>query len=66
MSALALSPLGPHLIECAAMLYLFALLPPSLASGAGPAGMAAMSASCAALCKIAMGLTMGYMLIQML
>lgn len=122
---------GPHLVECAAMLYMFLVLPPLAGRGAA-AGMAAMSAAgssysflalvmalfmagyvvrvadrltirapalaaapaspapadtvppggrvsastlparpylaprCAALCKIAMGLTMAYMLVLML
>jgi hypothetical protein len=127
---------APHLVECTAMLYMFVLLPPSLARRGAAAGMAAMTASapasrltfqalllavfmfgyvvrvadrltvrlpalavrsagpapagppaegssspsgrratgpanpylaprCAALCKIAMGITMGYMLILM-
>jgi hypothetical protein len=103
---------APHLVECAAMLFMFGA--PQLASRGAAAGMGAMSASapasrfsflalpmalfmfgyvvrvadrmtsrapalagprpgpghlaprCAALCKIAMGLTMGYMLVLML
>jgi hypothetical protein len=39
-------------------------LPPR--APAGPAGSIALAPRCAALCKIAMGLTMGYMLILML
>jgi Domain of unknown function (DUF5134) len=106
---------SPHLVECAAMLYMFLLLPPSAARRSLPAGMDAMTAApngsrfsflallmalfllgyvvwlgdrltvgtpalapagpapgrylaprCAVLCKIAMGITMGYMLILML
>jgi hypothetical protein len=106
------------MVECAAMLFMFLVLPPSLAGRSAAAGMAGMSTSatesrfsflalimalfmfgyavrvadrltaripalaalpasrgpavaylaprCAALCKIAMGITMGYMLILML
>jgi hypothetical protein len=106
---------APHLVECAAMLYMFLVLPPltGRAAAAGLAGVAGMGASaagsrysflalvmglfmvgyvarvadrlpsarvsesdrparpylaprCAALCKIAMGLTMTYMLVLML
>ena len=113
---------APHIVECAAMLYMFLLLPASPAVRGAAAGMASLSASsaasrfsflallmavfllgyvvvlgdrlsvrtpalalakgcagapagpgrphlaprCAVLCKIAMGITMGYMLITML
>lgn len=113
---------SPHLVECAAMLYMFLVVPGSSAEGRGAAGMAASAAGsrfsflalimavfmigyvvrvadrltvrtpafalaghgsasgpgcggqvrpylaprCAALCKIAMGVTMGYLLILML
>jgi len=63
------------------MLYMFLALPASAAIGHATGGMGAMSASpaasrfsflaplaprCAALCQIAMGITMGYALILML
>jgi Domain of unknown function (DUF5134) len=103
---------APHLAECTAMVYMFLVLPSSLARHGTASGMAAMTASgsrssvlalllalfmfgyvvrtadhlpfrrpalaasgpapvalaprCAALCKMAMGLTMGYMLVLML
>lgn len=108
---------GPHLVECAAMLYMFLVFPASLAIRGPAAGMAAMTSSaaesrfsflalamalfllgyvvwlgdrltaparastetcavagpgrpvlaprCAVLCKIAMGIAMGYMLVLM-
>jgi hypothetical protein len=36
---------APHLVECAAMLYMFLILPPALASRSAAPGMGAMSAS---------------------
>jgi Domain of unknown function (DUF5134) len=36
---------APHLVECTAMLYMFVVLPPSLAGRGAALGMAAMSAS---------------------
>jgi Domain of unknown function (DUF5134) len=103
---------APHLVECAAMLFMLGVLPASIAVRSAAAGMSAMSVPatgsrfsflalvlalfmfgyvawvgdrlplrtpaasgpalrylaprCLALCKITMGLTMGYMLILML
>jgi hypothetical protein len=36
---------APHMVECAAMLYMFLVLPPSLAGRSAAAGMAGMSTS---------------------